>query len=77
MAVYIAKNRLLGWIAKHLRDRYPLSSVADIIIARNLDKLVQIRTASAKLNSIADMVENIRARIGGRVGGVQLVTKGL
>jgi hypothetical protein len=77
MAVYIARNRLSGWIAKHPRDGNPQSGVADVIVAGNLDELVQIRTAGAMLNSIADMAENIRARTGGRVGGVQLVTKGL
>jgi hypothetical protein len=70
MAVYIARNWLLGWMAKHPRDGNPRSSVADVIVAGNLDELVQIRTAGAMLNSIADMAENIRARTGGRVAVV-------
>jgi hypothetical protein len=62
---------------EHPRDGNPQSSVADVIVARNLDELAQIQTAGAMLNSIADMAENIRVRTGGRVGGLQLVTKGL
>ena len=77
MAVYMARNRLLGWMAEHPRYGNPQSSGADVIVAGKLDDLVQIRTGSAMLESIADMAENIRARTGGRVGGVQLVTKGL
>ena len=64
-------------MAKHPRDGNPQFSVADVIVAGNLDELAQIRTAGAMPESIADMEENIRARTGGRVGGVQLVTKGL
>jgi hypothetical protein len=59
-------------MAKHLRDGNPRSSVADVIVAGNLDELVQIRTAGSVLNSIADMADNIKARAGGRAGGVQL-----
>jgi PAS domain-containing protein len=83
VAVYIGRNRLVGWMGRHRqvdgedREDREAGAGADVTIKGHLGDLVQIRTGNNMLVNMADTAKTVQTLTGGCLGGHHYLKNGL
>ena len=80
VAVYIGRNRLVGWMRRHRREDGEdgeANAGADVTIKGHLEDLVQIRIGNDMLANVADMAKTVQTLTGGCLGGHHYLKNGL
>ena len=80
MAVYIGRNRLVGWMRRHRREDGEdgeANAGAGMTIKGHLEDFVQIRTGNNMLANVADMAKTVQTLTGGCLGGHHYLKNGL